>query len=58
MHNEGLILPLLCSVIAGASSLHLSTVTEATCSAMKKSGSFSFNIGLNDCGTTVTVGVL
>ena len=47
-----------CSVISGASSLHLSSVTGATCSAMKKNGIFSFNIGLNDCGTTVTVGVL
>ena len=47
-----------CSVIAGASSLHLSTVTGARCSAMKKNGGFSFNVGLNDCGTTVTVGVM
>ena len=47
-----------CSVIADASSLHLSTVTGTTCSATKNGGSFSFNIGLNDCGTTVTVGAL
>ena len=48
---------LYCSVFAGASSLHLSTVTGATCSVMKKGDNFSFNIGLNDCGTTVTVGL-
>ena len=47
-----------CSVIAGASNLHLSTTTGATCSAVKKGGSFSFNIGLNDCGTVVTVCIL
>ena len=49
---------LYCSVIAGASSLHLSTITGETCSALKKGGNFSFNIGLSDCGTTVTVCVL
>ena len=49
---------LYCSVIAGASSLHPSTATGSNCSAMKKGDSFSFNIGLNDCGTMIKVGVL